>query len=770
VYLLKQRAQRPQSERALKLQINIIQRMKIILSLFSTFFFILTISAQSTTFGTVTDEIGEPLIFVNVLVEGTKIGTTTDVNGKYSIQNDSLNLRFSYVGYPDFVAIAPVGKLNVKMKPSFVTYTTVVIATDKRINSAHNYSLLEHKEIDLQNQSNLAPILNTSPGVFMHSGALNTNRIVIRGIGSRSPFSTNKIKAYLDDIPLTNGSGETTIEDIDLSFIKNIEIWKGPSSSRFGAGLGGTIVMNSRSTQPSSVAIHHSLGSYGLQRNTVDLHLQNQKKGRDLHINHNFTASDGYRDNTEYRRQGLTLLSRNEIEEDQLNILLNFTRLKAFIPSSLNEEDFMNEPTKAAFTWGRVKGFEDYDRLLAGISYEQKLKDNNKLNYSFFLNNRRAYELRPFNILTENSLSVGGKVAFNWVPHDRWSLRIGSEFFRESYDWGTFATNDVGSLLNPLSLNAETRLYANVFSEIIYDFEGPFKVNAGLNLNTTRYDLEDRFTPDSMDISGDYSFDPILSPRLTLSYSPRSNNDYYALVSHGFSPPSLEETLTPDGTINPDIQPETAWNVAFGTRSYFGRFNYELSIYQMWVANLLVARRTDFDQFIGINAGKTIHRGVELQTGFSFFKGDQPNKNLQLQISYNFSDFTFKEFVDDNKDYAGNELTGSPRHQLNSVLSAKFFELYGNLNLQHTGEQPLRDDNSIYSDSYTLLHGKIGYQFFLVEKWLFDFYAGVNNIFDENYASMHQINAGSFGGSAPRYYYPGLPRHFYAGVILRRDL
>jgi iron complex outermembrane receptor protein len=58
-------------------------------------------------------------------------------------------------------------------------------------------------------------------------GALNTNRITIRGIGART-LGTTRIKTYLDNIPLTNPEGESSIEDIDLETIGKIEIIKDP--------------------------------------------------------------------------------------------------------------------------------------------------------------------------------------------------------------------------------------------------------------------------------------------------------------------------------------------------------------------------------------------------------------------------------------------------------------------------------------------------------------------------------------------------------------
>ena len=56
---------------------------------------------QETVTGTVTDEEGNPLPGVNIVVKGTIKGTITDANGNYSIEVDDLNsvLTFSFIGY-----------------------------------------------------------------------------------------------------------------------------------------------------------------------------------------------------------------------------------------------------------------------------------------------------------------------------------------------------------------------------------------------------------------------------------------------------------------------------------------------------------------------------------------------------------------------------------------------------------------------------------------------------------------------------------------------
>jgi hypothetical protein len=59
--------------------------------------------AQRTVTGKVTEASGEPLIGANVYLKGTTTGTTTDIDGSYSIDvpSETTILVFSYIGYTD---------------------------------------------------------------------------------------------------------------------------------------------------------------------------------------------------------------------------------------------------------------------------------------------------------------------------------------------------------------------------------------------------------------------------------------------------------------------------------------------------------------------------------------------------------------------------------------------------------------------------------------------------------------------------------------------
>ena len=81
--------------------------------------------------------------------------------------------------------------------------------------SAGGLFLVRPETLDLQHMVNNTELFNLVPGVYMAAGTYNTNRLVIRGVGSRTPYNTNRIRAYLDDIPLTSGDGVSTLEDQD---------------------------------------------------------------------------------------------------------------------------------------------------------------------------------------------------------------------------------------------------------------------------------------------------------------------------------------------------------------------------------------------------------------------------------------------------------------------------------------------------------------------------------------------------------------------------
>ena len=720
---------------------------------------------------------------VQILDSLDNVIQTTDQNGKFLLKAEGTYTCRKAGYHSQTFLVNTAGMTIVEMVEKPLSLAEVLIKSNhfqselKYISSS--IGIIPLSQIKSNDGVNIAPVLNSVPGVYMHNGTLNTNRITIRGIGSRNLFGTSKIRAYYGDIPLTNGSGETTIEDIELESIARMEVLKGPSSSLYGAGLGGSIqlIPDKGIFNSDAIATAYTFGSYGLQKFWINTNLAN--KTNSAKISYSNTHSDGYRENNELDRQTLTLASNHYLnEKNNLNIIANFIDLKAFIPSSLNEEDYINEPTKAAFTWGQSKGFEDYTKFLSGISWQHQYNENSKQISSLFGSLLDSYEARPFNILEQQTTSIGLRTRF--IQHVdlfqkdlQWTA--GFEFFNDFNKWKTFENlykdypPGTGSIKGEaLSDFDEKRYYYNLFIEGKYQLTNKLILDVGLNLNQTSYKVEDNFNEDQDNQSGSYSFDPIVSPRIGLNYQLNQYSMLYASISHGFSPPKLEETLLPDGLINNNIQPETGWNYEIGSRGKLIKniFNYEIAVYYMDIDNLLVARRTGDDEFVGVNAGKTIHKGLEV--GLNYFLINRTSIQLSHTNALSIHQYTFDEFQDLDEDYSGNDLTGVPDKTFYSQLHLNTsIGLYTYLNYQYIGEIPLRDDNSIYADSYQLVNLKIGYKLEVTKHFQADAFIGFNNVFDEKYASMVQINAASFGNNAPRYYYPGEPSNYYAGLNLK---
>ena len=651
----------------------------------------------------------------------------------------------------------------------------------KKLKKATNaINIISSDDIARYNNTDFAPILNRTPGVFMQSGALNTNRITIRGIGSRNLYGTSKIRAYFKDIPLTNGSGETTIEDFELASISQLEIIKGAASSVYGAGLGGVIHLKPQNAflNESSFNSELTVGSFGLIKSVINANYGTSKNS--FRAVFSDTESDGYRENNNYNRQTITLNTNHFIsKKDEVSFLASFVDLKAFIPSSINENTYLNNPESAAFTWKQAQGYEDASRGIFGVSWNHDYSSSLKQVTSVFTSFRDAYEPRPFDILKENTRALGirsrvlgnellFKNPFNWT--------IGAELFNDTYTYGTFENlykdfpPNTGSVEgNQLSNYKERRYYYNVFAEADYEISKKTTISIGLNINKTSYNLKDRFpvSTENQDQSGSYNYKDIVSPKFGVSHLLNKQISVFSSVSHGFSPISLQETLLPDGQINTAMKPETGWNYEIGTRGAFlnDRFQFNASIYRLDVKNLLVPRRTAEDQFIGVNAGKTQHDGLELAVNYKLL--DQEKISISTFLNYTLNHYIFKDFIDDTKDFSGNELTGVPSDVFNAGLDFQtLFGFYGNINYQFVSSMPITDSNSLYSDNYNLINLKTGYQTNLTKKLKLNTFVGVNNVFNEFYASQILINASGFGGSAPRYYYPGNPVNYYAGINL----
>ncbi|WPR72429.1 TonB-dependent receptor [Flavobacterium sp. NG2] len=641
-------------------------------------------------------------------------------------------------------------------------------------NSASSISIISREEIKMSDGIILTPVLNKIPGVFMQQGSLNTNKISIRAVGSRSQYSTTRIKAYFEEIPLTSTEGETTLEDIDLEAIGKIEIIKGPNSTSFGAGLGGVInlLANTSPSDNSFVKAGTTVGSFELLKQTVSAGYSDKKSS--FYTNYVDLHNEGYRANSRYDRKSLNLFGKHHIsKKDILSLFAIGTRLKAFIPSSISEMDFNNAPQKAATTWGEAKGFESYDKLVMGLGHQHNFTENWTWNSSISSSFKNGYEARPFDILKDNSFLFGFRSKVNHSTQlfsYPTTFSLGVEYLTENYDFSLYknlykSQPGQGSIQGDrFSEINQNRNNSNAFIQMNIQLTSKLFLESGLALNRTNYQQNDVFVENNMD-EKKYSFGSIWSPRLGLSYAIAKGKNLFSSISKGFSTPTVAETLTPEGQINTSLKPEIGVNYELGFKGVFlnSKLYTEFVFYTMNVENLLVARRFADDQYMGINAGKSSHRGIEFLVNYKWI----PNSNIQIQPYFSgaINNFKFDEFIDKDSDFSGNNLPAVPDVQWNLGFDLKSnFGLNWNANYVFFGKMALNDANSKYTENYQLLNTKVTYAFILLKKVKTEMNIGMQNILNEKYASSVLPNAVGFSGASPRYYYPGNPRNLYGGA------
>lgn len=740
-----------------------------------------TLNAQSKV-GKVVTEDAIPIVGVSVYSKDTKVAET-DFDGKFILPDTlklPIELRFEAQYYHrktiemtennqlfSLLSILQLEHLGeVIVSSDYQKSSKVIIPTDK----------ITAERFDAYSPIDLVSAINETPGVFIQSGALNTIRITIRGVGSRTLYGTNKIRAYFNGIPITNGVGETTIDIYDPEDLQSIEIVKGPKATQYGTNLGGTLLLNSKKTAigDSFFKSNLTVGAYGLIKNTVTTEIAKEKFS--LNLNYDHLESDGFRENNEYNRKTLLLTSAYKFNaNNEISLLINYVDYFAQIPSSIGKSAFEEDPSQAAFTWKQAQGYEDNNQLLTGVTFTHRFSENFSNTSSIFYTYLDHYEPRPFNILDEYTNSYGARTVFAKVfifLNNKANLSFGGEFYKDQYNWKTIENlyeenNGNGSLEgNLLSDNAEQRENLNVFATVTIPFTEKFTGQFGLNFNKTNYRFTDAFNPLETNKSAEREFNPIVAPNVNLLYEFTENSSAFFNFSRGFNYPSIEETLTPEGVINPQLGPEKGYNYEVGSELYLfkRKLRVQVNAYLLDVDDLLVAQRVGDDEYIGRNAGKTEHKGVELQLSYLLFINT--TTSISPYLNAEITDHKFIDFIDGEQDFSGNQLTGIPDKKMSGGINISYKNFVLNTNFIHIGSIPLNDANELYSNKYSVFNTTVTFKKDFSAALSISLNAGINNFTDQKYASSVLINATGFGNSEPRFYYPGLPRNWFGGIRL----
>ena len=209
--------------------------------------FVLNLSfGQMTVSGTVTgSDDDDPLIGVNILVKGATIGTTTDINGYYSLDVPDGNsvIEFSYTGYaPQSIAIDNRTTINVVLSPGATALDEVVVVgytTRKRGELTGSVSTVGAEQIERTTNKDVVKSLSGKvPGLIVTDRGGYTGdsdvTLLIRGkstLGNNSPF------ILVDGIP------SESFAFLNPSDIESISVLKDGAAAIYGARAANGVIL-----------------------------------------------------------------------------------------------------------------------------------------------------------------------------------------------------------------------------------------------------------------------------------------------------------------------------------------------------------------------------------------------------------------------------------------------------------------------------------------------------------------------------------------------
>ena len=208
------------------------------------------LNAQNSVSGTVTDLQNQPVPGVAVYVAELHKGTTTDENGKYSLNNlpkGGLRIAFTFVGYTtqnkNIEKLLKENTLDILLTQAAFEMDEVIVSTAFSKLQSQNVMKVEHETIKTLQQkgtSTLIEGLATIPGVSQISTGTSIGKPVIRGL------SGNRVLVYSQGVRLENQQfGDEHGLGLNDSGVESVEVIKGPASLLYGSdALGGVLYFN----------------------------------------------------------------------------------------------------------------------------------------------------------------------------------------------------------------------------------------------------------------------------------------------------------------------------------------------------------------------------------------------------------------------------------------------------------------------------------------------------------------------------------------------
>ncbi|MFN7116994.1 MAG: SusC/RagA family TonB-linked outer membrane protein, partial [Saprospiraceae bacterium] len=228
--------------------------------------------------GRVTDESGTPMTGVAVLVEGTTNGTTTDIDGNFTLANvpDNATLLFSFIGYASVRVSAKNNEpINVVLQIDSETLEEVVVVgygTQRKSDITGSLSSVSSREIKAVPVSGVGQALQGRAAGVQVTTSSNApgGGVTIRIRGGNSINAGNEPLYVIDGFPVYNENGS----NLNPNEIESIEILKDASATAiYGSrGANGVVMITTKRGKAGKNRVDFE-SYYGVQevQNTIPM-------------------------------------------------------------------------------------------------------------------------------------------------------------------------------------------------------------------------------------------------------------------------------------------------------------------------------------------------------------------------------------------------------------------------------------------------------------------------------------------------------------------
>jgi len=251
-------------------------------------------------------ETKEPLQSVNIVIPNLELGSTTDINGQFTINDiplDNIELKISILGYRDttmFIQIdnSLVNLGNIFLDPEVLHFEEINVEVHSDLDPTSSLSSISMsgKEMQENMQGSIAKTLQNELGVAIQSMGQATTRPILRGYsGDRFLITENGFE--------TGDLSHTSVDhalSMDLGGVEEIEIIRGPRALLFGSNTISGVVNVDKNSMPEVKFDHfhsyftsaYNSGNKGLfnnisfiapmNKNDFRFSFQNRKAGNEM--------------------------------------------------------------------------------------------------------------------------------------------------------------------------------------------------------------------------------------------------------------------------------------------------------------------------------------------------------------------------------------------------------------------------------------------------------------------------------------------------------